>query len=509
MLADLPQARWTGLLLALALLSTGCTSLTLPPGMRTGLRYTPHEPVPPVSVARPGVEAPDALPTPPEPEAPQRLHRRRASRVEVTAVSPDSAEREVQQKALAAQLAFRGAVLDVSGSTRRISSELARLKVSGRGLASANDVFLRYADYGTEQLRWIDAQLAAATRLANAASQVEDPDMQLALLRVAGPRLEATMVGSLLLAVWLDFLNLADVALRQHLYPVETLFADMERRQELLAPTMTALSSREHELVEAAAQDVPPLAGHLTEEFVATVERMRVAAENLQKVLVLKETIETVTMLSTMRFSLPPVPPSAPALLGIGLAVGGDGVMMGTRIVVSAEWVEWVRQLVRAGVLSLPVVSAAVRIQAGQVMLAQAHGELPRGVREALGDGPEVGAMHGTGKAGAGMAEPPRHHVMPKEFREWFEKRGFTGEMDIDEFCVRLEQAHHEAIHGGGDWKLGRTWPGEWNQMIMEVLGRAESRAGRMLTRNEILKIVAGRMEAYYIPMNFIPWKGP
>jgi hypothetical protein len=81
--------------------------------------------------------------------------------------------------------------------------------------------------------------------------------------------------------------------------------------------------------------------------------------------------------------------------------------------------------------------------------------------------------------------------------------------MDIDEFCVALEQAHHEAIHGGGDWKLGRTWPGEWNQMIMEVLGRAESRVGRMLTRNEILKIVAGRMEAYYIPMNFIPWKGP
>ncbi|PTL74887.1 DUF2380 domain-containing protein, partial [Vitiosangium sp. GDMCC 1.1324] len=361
--------------------------------------------------------------------------RRRASREEVTAAGPDSAEREVRQKTRAAQLAFRGAIREVSGSTRRISGELARLKVSGRGLASANDVFLRYADYGTEQLRWIDAQLAAATRLANAASEAEDPDMQLALLRVAGPRLEAAMVGSLLLAVWLDFLNLADVALRRHLYSVETLFADMKRRQKMLEPAMGALSSREHEQVEAAAQDVPPLIGHLTKDFATTVERMRVGAENLQKVLLLKEAIETVTMLSTMRFSLPSVPPSAPALVGIGLAVGGDGVMMGTRLVVSAEWVEMVRQLVRAGVLSLPVVSAAVRIQAGQVMLAQVHGELPQGVRDALGDGPEVGAMHETGKAGAGMAEPPRHHVMPKEFREWFEKRGFTGEMDIDEFC--------------------------------------------------------------------------
>ncbi len=428
----------------------------------------------------------------------------------MTAVGTDSAQRDTRQNALAAQLAFRGALLDVSGSTRRLSSELSRLKARGRGLSgSLPELFVPFIDYGAEQMRWMDAQLAAATRLANAASEVEDPDMQLALLRVAGPRLEAAMMGTLLLAVWLDFLNLADVALRQHLYPVETLLVDMWRRQEMLAPTMTALSSREHEQVGTAAQDVPPLVGHLTEEFTATVERMRVAAENLQKVLVLKEVIETVTMLSTMRFSLPSVPPSAPALVGIGLAVGGDGVMMGTRVVVSAEWVEMMRQLVRAGVLSLPVVSAAVRIQAGQVMLAQAHGGLPRGVREALGDGPEVGAMHETGKAGAGLAEPPRHHVMPKEFREWFEKRGFTGEMDIDEFCVKLEQAHHEAIHGGGDWKLGRTWPGEWNRMIMKTLYEAEAEAGRMLTRNAILNIVAKAMEDYYIPIHFIPWRGP
>ena len=175
---------------------------------------------------------------------------------------------------------------------------------------------------------------------------------------------------------------------------------------------------------------------------------------------------------------------------------------------VSAEWVERMRQLVRAGVLSLPVVSAAVRIQAGQVMLAQAHGELPRGVREALGEGPEVGAMHETGKAGAGMAEPPGHHVMPKEFREWFEKRGFTGEMDIDEFCVKLEQAYHEALHGGGDWKLGRTWPGEWNRMIMEALSEAEATAGRMLTRNEVLDIVAYRMKRYGVPLEFTRWRG-
>lgn len=116
--------------------------------------------------------------------------------------------------------------------------------------------------------------------------------------------------------------------------------------------------------------------------------------------------------------------------------------------------------------------------------------------------------MHETGKAGAGMAEPPKHHAMPKEEREWFEERGFVGEMDIDEFCVRLERAHHEAIHGGGDWRLGRTWPREWNRMIMKALRDAEARTGQMLTRKEVLEIVAERMKEYKIPMSFTRGRG-
>jgi hypothetical protein len=111
--------------------------------------------------------------------------------------------------------------------------------------------------------------------------------------------------------------------------------------------------------------------------------------------------------------------------------------------------------------------------------------------------------MHQTGKAGAGMAEAPRHHVLPEEHRAWFEQRGFKGPMDIDQFCVRLERARHEAIHGGGDWRLGRTWPGEWNRLIMKTLREAEVEAGRMLTRNEILQIVAENMKRYGIQTNF------
>jgi hypothetical protein len=116
--------------------------------------------------------------------------------------------------------------------------------------------------------------------------------------------------------------------------------------------------------------------------------------------------------------------------------------------------------------------------------------------------------MHETGRAGAGMSEAPKHHVLPDEHREWFEERGFTGDMDIDQFCVKLEEAHHQAIHGGGDWRLGRMWPGEWNRMIMKALRDAETDAGQMLTRNQILRIVAREMRRYNLPMNFTPWRG-
>jgi hypothetical protein len=219
--------------------------------------------------------------------------------------------------------------------------------------------------------------------------------------------------------------------------------------------------------------------------------------------------IETLTTTATMKMMLPRSPPAAPIVLGTGLVVGSGGVMMGTQIIVSAEWVERLRRLVQAGVLSVPAVSAAVRIQAGQVlMMSQGYKDLPQGVRDALGEGPEVQGMHETGRAGAGMGDPPQHHVLSREYRAWFEQRGFKGDMDIDQFCVDLELAHHQAIHGGGNWRLGRMWPGEWNRMVMEILRKAETRAGRLLTRNEILRLVAKEMKRYNIPMNFKPWRG-
>jgi hypothetical protein len=370
----------------------------------------------------------------------------------------------------------------------------------------ANGMFNRYIVYGSNQLPWIHGALGDVTTLADVAWKVHEPDMELALLRISGPRLQAAMSGATLLATWLDFLTLADAVLRQcPAYSVERLFRDMHRVQQAIEPSMRALSSLEPGQVESAAAAMPGLMVQLTREFHSIQEGARVATERAGQLMAAAQFVEMLTLVSTMKISLPRLPPAAPATLGVSLVMGSNGVMMGRQLVVTAEWVERMRRLVQAGVLSISTVSAAVRIQAGHVMMAQAKQDLPQGVREALGDGPEVSAMHETGKTGAGMAERPHHHVLPDEFRKWFEKRGFTGAMSIDQFCVALEEASHQAIHGGGNWRLGRMWPKEWNRMIMTELLDAETKAGRMLTRSEILKLVAKRMKFYDIPMNFTP----
>jgi hypothetical protein len=197
--------------------------------------------------------------------------------------------------------------------------------------------------------------------------------------------------GVTLLAAWVDFLNLAEAVLRQcPAYGVERLFRDMNRVQQLTEPSMRAFASMELGQVEEATAALPELMGQLTQEFHSIREGARVATERSGQMMAAAQAIEMLTMLSMLKMSLPRLPPAAPALVGVGLVMGSDGVMMGSQLVVTAEWVEMMRRLVQAGVLSASAISAAVRIHAGQVMMAQAHHALPQGVRDALGDGPEV-----------------------------------------------------------------------------------------------------------------------
>lgn len=144
-----------------------------------------------------------------------------------------------------------------------------------------------------------------------------------------------------------------------------------------------------------------------------------------------------------------------------------------------------------------------------------------------LGDSdgsPETEAVYEANKGQAGMAEKPLHHVFPQNAkirirlsngetrlqnsRQWFQKRGFVGERDIDQSTVKMEEAYHQAVHGGGDYKLGKTDAFDWNSKVADTLGAAEAAlGGRMLTYDEIFAIVLKLMREYAIPQHFVPYK--
>jgi hypothetical protein len=91
----------------------------------------------------------------------------------------------------------------------------------------------------------------------------------------------------------------------------------------------------------------------------------------------------------------------------------------------------------------------------------------------------------------AGIGRPHRHHLLPQEHKKWFQQRGFPGN-DIDNYCIELSEALHQAEHGGGAWlKARRAWrDGEWNTALMESLNKGEQVLGRKLTRDDILAIM-------------------
>ena len=127
--------------------------------------------------------------------------------------------------------------------------------------------------------------------------------------------------------------------------------------------------------------------------------------------------------------------------------------------------------------------------------------------RSSLGEGPESSAMSDANASRAGMTRQPQHHVLPQEHRTWFEERGFAERQDIDRFTVSMGTGEHQAIHGGGNWRLGREWRNEWNRRIMRELRNAETAKGSQLTVQEIWRITTRLMREYQIPQEFIPYR--
>src|SRR5262245_60012125 len=193
-----------------------------------------------------------------------------------------------------------------------------------------------------------------------------------------------------------------------------------------------------------------------------------------------------------------------PAIAG----AGGGAATMG-QVVVSAEWIAAIRHLVEIGAISAASAAEALRVRGFTSAMAQAT-DLPQSVKDLLGEGPTTDAMKVTNTTGAGAARAPRHHVLPQEHRKFFEERGFTGDLDIDNFTVEIDTAHHQAQHGGGNWQMGRReWPGgEWNQLVVERLREREQQLGRRLTVAEIMRRVENLMRERRIPIRFVPYRG-
>lgn len=479
--------RVSHVLLVLALWSVGCTSL--PPPAGSGL-------------------------PPRETLAPEGSHPRRSTLPIVRVMGPGGGAgtwRPGPRGGTSSLQAVQRALEEVSNSLSRTTPVLARLEADPNGLVyEIREIFSSFIEDAVQERQWVSRMRDEAQRIVQTASEVEDPDLQQALLRLAGPRLEAALCGAQLLAAWVDFLQLVKAVLPWcPPYSLEHLFRQTAGMHKKLTPAMAALASLEPERLDDTASALPELLGTLNHEFESIREGVVLAQRTGEQIQQVRQLVEGLTLGLAVGMVLPPGASAAPVALGAGVVMGSEGAVVGSQVVISAEWAEAMRQLVQAGVIVAPVVGAAVQMHAGQVLMSQSGSDLPKGVREALGEGPEVRGMRQTGRAGAGMSESPRHHVLPREYREWFEQRGFTGEMDIDQFCVEMEQAKHEAIHGGGNWSLGRQWPGEWNRMIMKALREAETEAGRVLTRSEILNIVAERMQDYGLTLDFVPWRGP
>ena len=140
----------------------------------------------------------------------------------------------------------------------------------------------------------------------------------------------------------------------------------------------------------------------------------------------------------------------------------------------------------------------------GDIFLFPDFGPPNLGRYGARGESAETAAIHSVNARAAGVMRKPRHHVLPREHRQWFEERGFIGDRDIDNYTVELDQADHQAIHGGGNWRLGRTWTDEWNRGIMTALRRREHHEGRMLRAEEVLAVVEEWMARHGIRGPFV-----
>jgi hypothetical protein len=399
--------------------------------------------------------------------------------------------------------AVRTLIRDATGGARELAAILQQLAGNRSGLRN-HPLTEQFLEHAIDRLTWVvdtaSAGISYVELAASAGGQVGA-----ALLGMAATRAQAALVGLAMLRPWCAYLELHDRVAMLPLLQLEHRYRVLDREQRGVQAVLAQLARLDPDEIVTASAAVPGRVAVLAtafDELIADVER----AEEIQRwALRIQLAAEVLPFAAGLRgmFAMRG-PPSAISFPMPVVAGAGGGAAVMSQVVVSAEWIAAIRHLVELGAISAASAAEALRVRGFSSAMAQAT-DLPQSVKDLLGEGPTTDAMKVTGTTGAGAARAPRHHVLPQEHRKFFEKRGFTGDLDIDNFTVELETAHHQAQHGGGNWQMGREWPGEWNWLVMGRLREREAQLRRHMTVAEIMTLVEKLMVGRGIPIRFVP----
>jgi hypothetical protein len=402
--------------------------------------------------------------------------------------------------------AVRTLIRDATTGAQELAGSLQRLAGSRDGLRN-HPVTERFLEQAVDRLTWIVDTASAGISYMELATSTRGPS-GVALLGMAATRAQAALVGLAILRPWCAFLQLHDRVAMLPLLQLEYRYRVLDREQRGVQAAFTQLAGLDPDEIAMASASVPGRVAVLAaafDEMIAEIERAEEAQRWALRVQLVADVLTFAVGLRGM-FAMRG-PPSAMSFPMPAVAGAGGGAATMGQVVVSAEWLAAIRHLIEIGAISAASAAKVLRVRGFTSAMAQAT-DLPQSVKDLLGEGPTTDAMKVTTTTGAGVTRAPRHHVLPQEHCKFFEERGFKGDLDIDNFTVELETAHHQAQHGGGNWKLAKQkWDGEWNKFVMESLRELETQLGRRLTVAEIMHRVERLMKRRDIPIRFVPYR--
>jgi hypothetical protein len=364
----------------------------------------------------------------------------------------------------------------------------------------------RFLEYAVDRLAWVTDAIGASVRYLNLAGA--SGQQGVALLTMAATRAQAAHVGLAILRPWSALLQLHDQVAMLRILNIEYRHRVLAGAQGRVGGLFAQIASFDPDAVTTASANAPGRVTGLAAAFEETAAQAETAQKRQIQAMQLQAAMELATFVVSLRgmFAMRGPPSTMSVPMPVVAGAGGGAATMG-RIVVSAEWIAAIKHLIEIGAITAAAAAEMLRVRGFTHAMAQAS-DLPPSVKDLLGEGPTTDAMHVTGANRAGADRPPRHHVMPQKERKFFEERGFTGDLDIDNFCVELSRPEHEALHGGGNWKLGQTWVEEWNRLVMARLREREQLLGRHLTVADIMAVVERVMRDRRVPVSFVPYRG-